>query len=317
MPKYFLYITSFLIITLQGCGSSRVIKRKLCVQTYPKNYSTLQRSNSNPPLTVWIHGTRLLRRSIFRDLFKNKPSIKPAIELNPARHLRSVADTLHQNNPAAFPLETFYTFGWSGRLNAQDREYAGQILYHELTKIITEYQKKYGTKPFVRLIAHSHGGNVVFNMVQYAPPDTQLCIDELILLAVPVQAKTKDAIKSSLFKHVDVLYSSLDMVQIIAPQFYPKKNNSKKKYRNSQFKSFPSFSTRRFPPQKGINQIKIKLNNRAITHKEFISQAFLSALYPILETIHAWQREESKLGINNLAYEKMLRVYLRAAKCKS
>lgn len=56
----------------------------------------------------------------------------------------------------------FYTFGWSGLISQQRRRKEAMRLYDAL---IVEYQalKQRGITPKIRLIAHSHGGNVILN----------------------------------------------------------------------------------------------------------------------------------------------------------
>ena len=56
----------------------------------------------------------------------------------------------------------FYTFGWSGLISQQRRRKEAVRLYNAL---IVEYQSllQRGIKPKIRLIAHSHGGNVILN----------------------------------------------------------------------------------------------------------------------------------------------------------
>lgn len=57
----------------------------------------------------------------------------------------------------------FYTYGWSGLISQQRRRKEAIRFFNALTD---EYQKltQAGIKPRIRLITHSHGGNVILNM---------------------------------------------------------------------------------------------------------------------------------------------------------
>ena len=171
----------------------------------------------------------------------------------------------------------FYLFGWSGKLSYQEREDTARILYNEIKALIAEYKKQYGTTPALRLITHSHGGNVALNLAKIKEAgDTEFVIDELILLACPVQIKTAPLIKDKLFKKIYSLYSTRDLIQILDPQ---------EVYNNLKEKRFPLFSQRRFPDQANLRQIIVKRKKRAISHVEFMLEKFLTTLPTILDEL--------------------------------
>lgn len=58
---------------------------------------------------------------------------------------------------------SFYTFGWSGLLSQAQRRIEAVRLYNALATEVTHYQRT-GVKPKIRLIAHSHGGNLCLNL---------------------------------------------------------------------------------------------------------------------------------------------------------
>lgn len=57
----------------------------------------------------------------------------------------------------------FYTFGWSGLVSQERRRKEALRLYNMLSKEYARLRAQ-GITPKIRLIAHSHGGNVVLNM---------------------------------------------------------------------------------------------------------------------------------------------------------
>lgn len=58
---------------------------------------------------------------------------------------------------------SFYTFGWSGLLSQSQRRIEAVRLYNALATEVAHYQH-IGTQPKIRLIAHSHGGNLCLNL---------------------------------------------------------------------------------------------------------------------------------------------------------
>jgi len=111
----------------------------------------------------------------------------------------------------------FYTFGWDGLLSWSKRYKQSEFFYEELHQEVTRL-KQLGIKPFIRIITFSHGGNVALNLSIVKEQDTQkrvqdLTVDELIMLAVPVQAETDQQIASSFFRKIYHYYSNEDSIQ--------------------------------------------------------------------------------------------------------
>lgn len=268
----------YLLIFLPNCGP-HTIKHKL-VLNYPLEKVITTKKKSTPPITVWVHGTRMLSRLTMHKFFNDKPCLKHATEIKSVHRLKIIADVLSRYASDIFPLETLYFFKWSGKLNAQKRQEAAKQLYHELKQVVADYIKRYSTYPKIQILAHSHGGNVVLNMVTVPKLNDNLQIDTIVFMAVPVQYKTMHLIGNSMFKKVYVLSSSLDFVQIIAPQLRKKKSGSM-----HYGIKFPPFSNRRFPAYKHVAQANIKINGRALFHNEFIKPRFLQLLSHILTAI--------------------------------
>jgi hypothetical protein len=262
-----------------------------------------------PTITVWVHGTRFSRNPLFYSSFNGKPGLKPVDEIDHKHYLYTAATTLYKNAPESFPLETFYIFGWSGKLSFNERQNNASILLTEIKRLETEYIAKHNVQPTIQLISHSHGGNIVLNVPSIAR-DTQqsITINKLILLACPVQAKTMDLIKDPMFERVYSLYSSLDFVQILAPQIVYKVAQTKKGKYKAEWK-FPPFSDRRFPHHSTLAQIKIKMDGRAIMHGEFTLPNFLATLQHIINHIDSWYFEQHQLTPHLHEREKLLCIY--------
>lgn len=117
-----------------------------------------------------------------------------------------------------FPHEycnNFYTFGWSGIVNHKQRCNDAAIFYKELKALVKRLKT---TNPYIkiRIVAYSHGGNVVLNMAQEHDNDPQAAdfvIDEVVLIATPIQCETDCYSLHPFFKRIYNIYSRADCVQ--------------------------------------------------------------------------------------------------------
>ena len=184
----------------------------------------------------------------------------------PKCQLHKIATTLCSSDPEQYDFEHFYTFGWSGKLCFKARLQAAQELYNALCELERHYQNAYGVKPRFRIITHSHGGNVALNLANVQEPDKPLEIDELILLACPVQCATKSSVTADCFVKVYSFYSSVDMFQVIDPQGLYKERSEN------------TFSQRQFDHGEKLRQAKIKINGRSLMHIDFIFTTFIKHL---------------------------------------
>lgn len=246
--------------------------------------------HNRPIITIWVHGTRqLFSKYFFKKFFSCPAGLHCISDIDKESHVYSMATGLHKQSPEEFPLGSFYSFGWSGILSAQERSKAAYALCQELQKLL-EHQKEPESKPFIRIITHSHGGNVALCMTQYKK-EFQITIDELILLACPVQTITADYCKDPMFKQIYSLYSEYDSLQILDPQglhywySYWQEPNT----RNSLQKPASFFSARRFPDHSSLRQTAVKVNNRSLMHVEFIFQKFAQLLPNILHIMRSWK----------------------------
>jgi len=277
------HLTLLLFCAIPACIPKHQIKKV----TFPR--ACLHHdmpSAKNPPITIWIHGTRFIRRPLFYSFFNGVPSLRLAIDLDPTSNIYETAHTLHRIAPDLFPLETFYAFGWSGKLSSAVRLEASQYLYAELQRVVAEYKKKYNEEPTIRIITHSHGGTVALNLarIEKHPNDEPFIIDDLILMACPVQKATKEYIEDDIFAHTCALYSGLDIVQILAPQITYTFYQTKKGHTRSRF-HWPPFSYRQFQNHPKLAQVKIKINGRALFHSEFTHSRFISILPHVLHLL--------------------------------
>lgn len=238
-----------------------------------------------PTITIWVHGTKRLPHvaplPIVKKFFDCKPGLHPAHSLDTSFHHRAICETLVKTDPQRFPADHIYLFGWSGKLSFKEREQAAQDLNRDMERLIQEYEKKFKTKPKIRVITHSHGGNVALNLARQKTT-MPIEIDELILLACPVQVKTKSLIQHAMFKKIYSLYSIVDMIQVADPQgLYAHEHNNNG--------SSPLFSQRRFPDQSNLVQHEIRLSKRPIMHVEFMLGHFLKKLPSILASLEKAQ----------------------------
>lgn len=152
----------------------------------------------------------------------------------------------------------YYAFGWEALLSPAIRRNAGHRLYLELAAK-SEQIRRFGYKPYIRVIGYSHGGNVALNMGEYARnyPTSFLSIDELILISTPIQPRIKDHAFSKIFKSIYLFYSVGDRIQ------------------STDFLSSPRhiFSQRTLPKQKNcspyckITQVQVRIANRVVPTK--------------------------------------------------
>lgn len=262
-----------------------------------------------PTITVWVHGTRFFYHRFRQHCMLKQNVLIQATHTDLPYKLQRIFSSLNEADPYTYTQEHFYFFSWSGRLCFIERETAAAHLYSALTDLLEKYKEIYGAYPPLKIITHSHGGNVALNLAS-KEKSPSLTVDELVLLACPVQEKTKHLIKDPMFKKVYALSSALDIVQVLDPQgIYRYRTNSRHKNRNL-------FSRRKFPDRPNLAQMKIKLDRRAITHFEFTRAPFLRLLPKILKGIDLWHADICyKQHPNKI--EKMLSVYTKKTTLRS
>jgi hypothetical protein len=269
--------TYVLILLLAGCSEKQKTIRENLYITKKESSKPLDKESKY--ITIWIHGTKLIPRPILHKIFHSPDGLVPATAFDSQYHLRSIADTLCAADQVKFASEYTFLFGWSGQLGFESREKAAQDLYKQLKPVIKAYIQKHKARPLIRIITHSHGGNVALNLAKIKD-DQDFVIDELILLACPVQEATAELIKDKIFKEVFVIYSAFDLLQIIDPQGLYSYNNT-----------CPLLSKRHFPIQDNIIQTKIKINGRALLHCDFIRLKFIAILPQIIDKMRELHKQ--------------------------
>jgi hypothetical protein len=268
---HFSYICILAILCAPGCLRRSTIRFRNLIITSPSTSIDLQKVHEHPAITIWVHGTRFIRQRLFDQVFHSKPGLKRAIDISPQYYANQIAHVLHRQSPEMFPLETFYAFTWEGGLSHYERLKAAQELYRQLITLIGEYEKRYGSYPVIRFITHSHGGNVALNLAFVDQVEQKhLIIEQLFLMACPVQANTKFYASHPLFKRVYSVSSSLDLIQVMAPQ---------------NFNETLPFSDRDFPQFSNLVQAHVRINRHAVFHTEFTSRLFLSSIPKIIEML--------------------------------
>ena len=135
-------------------------------------------------------------------------------------HLANLYENSYEFANSKIPTNLhIYSFGWDGRLSHKSRQRSAKALYARLIEEIDFLKKSLNLsddKIETILIGHSHGGNVLLNLVKAEEEFKQnLKIDKLILIGAPVQSETADLITNSMFKKVYSFYSNGDYVQVV------------------------------------------------------------------------------------------------------
>ena len=137
-------------------------------------------------------------------------------------------------------------------------------------------------------MTHSHGGNIALLLDKVKDADdNSLLINELVLLAVPVQKQTMHYTQSPIFGTIYSLYSILDVLQVVDPQGLHKEKAEQ---------DVPLFSERIFAPHEKIEQVAIKINDRSLMHIEFVKLKFLSRLPHILTCIDYGETRQEQIS---------------------
>lgn len=261
------YSWAIILFCLSLKGSELCNEQITCSWDTGKEWLANERVDQRPIVTVWVHGTKLPPQSILYFFLYRKLGLHRAVCYDWVYRLRSIAQELSQADPEHYPLKHIYFFGWSGNLNFIAREKAARDLHASIVSLRTHYKNHYGKDPILRVITHSHGGNVVLNMANL---EHTFKVDELIMLACPVQDETSYLVTSPLFKQVYAFYSTGDMIQVADPQGLYKKN----KYGTRNF-----FSCRRFPFElPNLVQAQARNRNATFAHIDFLRTPFVSRL---------------------------------------
>lgn len=265
----------------------------IALTVLPQCKPLTNRSDSDcKTITIWVHGTRLTPPFIAPNFFYHKPGLTAAYQIQEETQWHKIANTLITQSPHEYSWDTFYFFGWSGKLSTNERLRAALDLSKHIQNLIHEYQNLHGHTPKIRIITHSHGGNVALNLARVENENSYV-VDELILLACPVQKQTSKLTKNSLFKSIYSLYSRFDTFQVIDMQGFQKDENGK------WFRS-PLMSKRTFKHQSNLIQAQLSWKRRGVMHIEFIMETFLQHLPDVLHELQLPNNDILKRRIEKL-----------------
>lgn len=234
-------------------------------------------------VTILVHGTgtgyksKVLKFACYcpRGLHK----MSDANEHQMGNYYTSKYTILSQSNSDIFDKDHIYNFGWSGHLGFTLRDQEGALLAQAVEDLVQKYKVEDGQYPYVRIVTFSHGGNVALNMGKYFKTiDHELHID-LIMIAPPVQAATKQLIYSPCFAHVYNIFSDADVIQRIDPQsLYAPVKESNQIFSDRYFVDVPC----------NCKQARITVKDKPVGHLELVHGLF-SYMPTILQTLQNYQ----------------------------
>ncbi len=125
--------------------------------------------------------------------------------------------------------QIYFLFGHLGLLCQQYRADAGIELYNHLTDTVAELKKQY-KHVRVRIVSHSHGGNIALNLARAERLHKRnLVVDDLIMYGAPIQVETASYAYDPLFVRVINCYSEGDSIQS-NDRFSTKQHTSYKRF---------------------------------------------------------------------------------------
>jgi hypothetical protein len=250
------------------------IIKKLCLYMWIAMCSILRAAEPQElTVTIYAHGTQpgILARHKF---FYRKPGMHRIEAYKPKHHKREIAHILAKADADMFDLDHYYIYGWSGKLSVTERARAAEQFLQDLRALLAAYATQGYTHIKLRIITHSHGGNIVLRLASLADKD-EFVIDELIMLACPIVPETKDLHKHPMFKKVYAFYSTKDIMQV-ADKFAHARGRS-------------------FAPAPNTVQASIQIKKKAIwhllTHACFTTKTFLRHLPRVCAVADAYYAE--------------------------
>lgn len=282
MRKHSMIIIVYIVLLPSCAHKSRLIKKNILITS---SVLSAPIQDDQPAITILIHGTKLVIRSLYHTYFDGQADLKHVSAFVSDEKMHGMFTQLAESASELFTYDHLYFFGWSGKLCVKERDEAAIVLYDKLVKLADAYYEHYNRVPIIRLICHSHGGNLALTLARvHAQKQCNLVIDSLIVLACPVQLSTKDFVDCPLFRHVYALYSTLDFVQVIAPEIAHYIHNEKGELIDKKRCWFP-FSARCFDKHASVKQARIKMNNHAVLHSSFATANFLRTLPHVIRAV--------------------------------
>ena len=172
-----------------------------------------------------------------------------------AQTMRSLFELAHVFYKTDATHRRYYTFGWNGLLNMQERYVAAKKLYHELEKEVALLRSK-SLEPSIHMVAYSHGGNVALNLAKIKQENItnpNFAVEQLVLLATPIQKETDYLVgDTSFFKKSFLFFSTEDHVQ--TSDFF---STQKELFSRRKFTSRAEFKV-----PDTLTQVRIRLTKR-------------------------------------------------------
>jgi len=278
--RAYLILIGFLFF-ISACHRSCLIIKKVTSQSTIAPDALCQ----TPSITVVIHGTKLFIGSFYLNYFDGKPQIKHASALPAAKCSSKFLKDVASCPSNAFPYKDLYYFGWSGLISVKEHNKAAEALYDQLVVLSNQYYQKYHVKPHIRIVGHSHGGNLGLRLgLFHARKQKDILIDELVMLATPVHRTTAQFGYSPLFKNIYSFYACLDCFQAIAPEICESIYDDTGTLVLNKRRGY-LFSGQTFPTYIPIKQARIKKDGHTITHSDFMTKEFFCALPALIRKV--------------------------------
>ena len=251
-------------------------------------------------ITIFIHGTLppagVMKLPVLKNFFWCPKGLSKVSEITQNFHIVELARLLCEQDSEIFDKNFFYLFGWSGSLRVKERKKAALTLHNEISTLVKNYKEE-GIDVSLRVITNSHGGNVALHLAEISS-ENSFSIEELILIACPVQKETASSITHPLFKWIISAHSHLDVIQRIDPQgihnFLKSVHTHGLEFTVTHLSNVgPLFSARHFNPSPNLTQIHVKYPSRELLHIEFILQDYMSSLPAFIRFIETLPKETS------------------------
>ena len=199
-----------------------------------------------------------------------------------AHTMRNLFELTHTFYKTACPHRRYYTFGWNGLLNMKERYVEAKKLYHELEREVVLLRSK-GLDPHIHIIAYSHGGNVALNLAKIKQENitrSPFSVEQLVLLATPIQKETDYLVKdTSFFKSSYLFYSTEDHVQTSDFFSTQKELFSRRKFTSrAHFKVPDTLTQVRIRLTKRINRSKL-IKNKGAALEAILSEPHIRCLH--------------------------------------
>lgn len=268
-----------MISLLAGCGYHASLVRRIPAYKLDR-VKHMSMPQEIKPITILVHGTRLpppilvAAPALFFGV--TTPSgLHKVSDVNPLYYFSYMAKGIHNCAPDEFPLENFYLYGWSGKLDSIEREIAGTLLYHYIKRIRNNSSV---AQTLITVITISHGASVALNIAAAAEKnnDTTPLVDRLVLLCGPVMDNTHDYVYSPIFKSVFNIFSTGDSIQVADPQQLENLKDEKKTF----------FSRRTFDKRApNLVQAEVAFKACKLGHIDFCFPAFYEKLPALLKAL--------------------------------